>query len=170
VLQSADSNRTRCVDYSTQHTVLIINCNTLCCSMYNTHRKALIQTHPVIEGQHTTATHYCNTLLQHTTATHYCNTLLQHTAAKHYCNTLLQHTTATHYCNTLLQHTTATHYCSTPLQHTTATHYCNTTPHSADSDTHRDMFVTHLILPDHFHVCYSYLCDRVNQAARMQSR
>ena len=60
----------------------------------------------------TTATHYCNTLLQHTTATHYCNTLLQHANEPimspllwYYCNTLLQHTTATHYCNTLLQHT-----------------------------------------------------------------
>jgi len=31
----------------------------------------------------TTATHYCNTLLQHTTATHYCNTLLQHPTATH---------------------------------------------------------------------------------------
>jgi len=96
--------------------------------MYNTHRKALIQTHLVIEGQHTAATHCCNTLLQHTTATHYCNTLLQHTSATRYCNTLLQHTTATHYCNTLLQHATATHYCNTLLQHNTAQRWLRHAP------------------------------------------
>ena len=81
---------------------------------------------------HTTATRYCNTLLQHATATRYCNTLLHYT----YCSTLLQHATATH----LLQHTSAPHYCTTQMQrHTTATncyiilpgpyclaHICNT--------------------------------------------
>ena len=65
------------------------------------------------ELQHT------DTLLQHTTAAHYCSTLLQHTphsrrwvcaqAALQHTNLLLQHTTATHDCNTRLQHTVATH-------------------------------------------------------------
>jgi len=32
-----------------------------------------------VSDRYTSATHYCNTLLQHTPATHYCNTLLQHT-------------------------------------------------------------------------------------------
>ena len=76
----------------------------------------------------TTATHYCNTLLQHITATHYCNTLLQHTTVTHHCNTTSdlantrdrkpisvgiipsstlhnnENQSATHKCNTLLQH------------------------------------------------------------------
>ena len=93
-------------------------------------------------GVATSATHYCNTLLQHTDATQYCNTLLQHTTyqkyqrsvasrrqtgqdrtATYYCNTLQQHSTATYYCNILLRYTDATHYCNTLLQHTNATRY-----------------------------------------------
>ena len=107
------------------------------------------------QKQHTTATHYCNKLLQQITPTHYCKTLLQHTpATHHYFHTIfirshpitficshsrstsaevrLQHTTATHYCNTLLQHTTATHYCNKLLQHTTATHCCITSPSACE--------------------------------------
>jgi len=102
--------------------------------------------------QHTTATHYCNTLLQRTTATqHLSEAWARHCCSmadrpRSYCDTIIQHPTATHYCNTLLQHTTATHYLSEAwaqryslgfrllnsrqaeivLQHTTATHQRNT--------------------------------------------
>jgi len=68
-----------------------------------------------LDAPHTTATRYCDTLLQYTTATRYYNTLLQHATATHYCNTILQHATATRYCDTLLQHATATRYCNTLL-------------------------------------------------------
>jgi len=63
------------------------------------------------------------TMMQHTTTTHYCNTLLhRHVMQRTLLQTPLQHTTATaHYCNTLRHHTpAATHYCNTTLlQYTT---------------------------------------------------
>ena len=106
------------------------------------------------QKQHTTATHYCKTLL-HTDATHhYFHTIVicshpiificshsrsssnlfiweSHThgwVMSHICMRALHipQVARLSACNILLQHTTATNYCNKPPQHTTATHYCNT--------------------------------------------
>jgi len=105
--------------------------------------------------QHTTATRYCNALLQHTTWTkpqrwQHLMGIWERESIGQSGNTcsvqesVLQHSIATYPCTTLLQHTTATCYYSkgigevatvavyrgvyyiTLLQHTTTTHYCNT--------------------------------------------
>lgn len=87
-----------------------------------------VQVHTV----QSTATQYCNKLLQHSPTTQYHNTVLQHSTTTQYCNKVPQHSTVTQYCNTVLQQITTTQYCNTVLQHTTTTNNYNTVlQHSA---------------------------------------
>ena len=90
--------------------------------------------------RHTTATHYCNTLLQHNPPTHTSKNICICCLVLLFSQPLYKSSTATHCCNTLLQHTTApmpayadffrvtAGYVTkkTSVQHTAATHYGNT--------------------------------------------
>ena len=64
-------------------------------------------------------------LPQHSTTTHYNNTVPQRTTTKHCHNALPQHSTTTHYHKTLPQCTTTTQYHNVLPQNTTTTHYHN---------------------------------------------
>lgn len=81
-----------------------------------------VQVHTV----QSTATQYCNKLLQHSPTTQYHNTVLQHSTTTQYCNKVPQHSPTTQYYNKLPEHSTVTQYYNTLLQQITTTQYYNT--------------------------------------------